>query len=41
MGHWIQVHKGLSAAHLQIALLTFGVIAGGALLIYYAYSLPR
>jgi hypothetical protein len=41
MGHWIQARRGLSAVHLQIALLTFAVIVGAALLTYYAYSLPR
>jgi hypothetical protein len=41
MGHWVQVHKGLSAVHWQIALLIFGVIAIGGLLTYYASTLPR
>ncbi len=41
MGHWIQARRGLSIVQLQIALLILGVIAAGALLTYYASSLPR
>ena len=41
MGHWIQARRGLSAVQLEIALLILGVIAAGALLTYYASSLPR
>ena len=41
MGHWIQARRGLSAVQLEIALLILGVIVAGALLTYYASSLPR
>jgi hypothetical protein len=41
MGHWIQARRGVSIVQLQIALLILAVIAAGALLTYYASSLPR
>jgi hypothetical protein len=41
MGHWVQARRGLSIVQLQIALLILGVVAAGALLTYYAWSLPR
>jgi hypothetical protein len=41
MGHWVQARRGVSIVQLQIALLILGVIAVGALLTYYASSLPR
>ena len=41
MGHWIQARRGLSIVQLQIALLIFGVVAGGAVLAFYFASLPR
>lgn len=41
MGHWVQERRGLAIVHLQIALMILGVIAAGALLTYYAWSLPR
>lgn len=41
MGHWIQARKGLSNVQLQIAFLTIGVVAAGAMLSYYFANLPR
>ncbi len=41
MGQWIQVRRGLSIVHLQIALLIFGVIAAAASLTYYFATRPQ
>ena len=41
MGQWIQAPRRLSVVQLQIGLLILGALVVGALLTYYASTLPR